>query len=142
MKEFIGREFISNNEEETRKISCSFSKKCNVGDIILLTGDLGAGKTVFAKGFAEGLGISDDVVSPTFTLMNNYDNRLLHLDLYRLNSYEELASIGAEEFIYSDFISLIEWPERVGFDAFVGNVIVVTIEKIDNEKRKITFKLR
>lgn len=142
MKEFLGKEFLTKSVEETKKIASLFSKKCEEGDIVLLTGDLGAGKTVFAKGFAEGLNIEDDVVSPTFTLMNNYDNRLLHLDLYRLEKYEELISIGAEEFIYSNMISLIEWPERVGFDAFNGRVYIVKIEKVNDEKRKITFSLK
>ena len=142
MREFLEKEFLTESVEETRKIASLFSKKCECGDIVLLTGDLGAGKTVFAKGFAEGLSIEDDVVSPTFTLMNNYDNRLLHLDLYRLEKYEELVSIGAEEFIYSNMISLIEWPERVGYEMFNGRVYIVKIEKIDETKRKITFSLK
>lgn len=132
--------YISKNLEETQKIAMKFAESLKVGDIILLSGDLGAGKTQFTKGIAKGLGIDDLVPSPTFTIMNSFGGRLFHFDLYRLNSFEELLSIGAEEFLYSDGISVLEWPECVGVENFPNYAIMVKIEKIDDTTRQITIR--
>lgn len=132
--------YISKNLEETQKIAMNFAESLKAGDIILLSGDLGAGKTQFTKGIAKGLGIDDLVPSPTFTIMNSFGGRLFHFDLYRLNSFEELLSIGAEEFLYSDGISVLEWPECVGVENFPNYAIMVKIEKIDDTTRQITIR--
>lgn len=141
MNTIIGKNFISNSIEETKGIARELAKSLHGGSIVLLSGDLGAGKTVFAKGFAEGLGVVDDITSPTFTIMNTYDNKLNHFDLYRLNSVEELLSIGAEEELYGDKISLVEWPEIVGFGFFANEAVVVEIQKIDEKTRNILIRL-
>lgn len=132
--------YISKNLEETQKIAMKFAESLKAGDIILLSGDLGAGKTQFTKGIAKGLGIDDLVPSPTFTIMNSFGGMLFHFDLYRLKSFEELLSIGAEEFLYSDGISVLEWPECVGVENFPNYAIMVKIEKIDDTTRQITIR--
>ncbi len=140
MEKMIGREFISNSTDETKKLAKELARKLPAGTIVLLSGDLGAGKTVFAKGFAEGLGINDDITSPTFTIMNSYDGKLNHFDLYRLNSVDELLAVGAEEELYGEKISLVEWPEVVGFDFFASETIIVEILKLNENKRKISIR--
>lgn len=132
--------YISNSLEETEKIAEDFAKTLKSGDIVLLSGDLGAGKTQFTKGVAKGLGINDTIPSPTFTIMNSYENRLFHFDLYRLHSFEELINVGAEEFLYSNGISILEWPECVGLENFPDYAIMVTILKLDEYKREIVIR--
>lgn len=141
MKEMIGEKFKTTSIQETMEVARAFAEKLKAGDIVLLSGDLGAGKTVFAKGFALGLGIVDNVISPTFTIMNCYENILNHFDLYRLNSIEELMSIGAEEELYGEKISLVEWPEIVGFEFFPKTAKIVKINKLDEETREILIGL-
>ncbi len=107
--------FLSHSEDETQKIGYEVAEKIKKGDVISLTGSLGAGKTVFAKGFAKQLGIGEAIVSPTFTLVQEYDGRvkMYHLDLYRLSGEDEFESMGGEDFLYSDGVTLIEWSEKI-----------------------------
>ena len=137
MSEMVEKNYKTQSSDETKEIARKFAKELKSGQIVLLSGDLGSGKTVFAKGFAEGLGISEDITSPTFTIMNCYENILNHFDLYRLNSIDELLGVGAEEELYGNKISLVEWPEIVGFDFFPSNAIVVAIEKLGENERNI-----
>ena len=107
--------FSCANEIATKQLAAALARACTVGDCILLHGDLGAGKTTFARGFIHALcGVEEVVVSPTFTLMQRYDSALgspiWHFDLYRLKSPEELVEIGMEDALASG-ISLVEWPE-------------------------------
>ena len=106
---------ISKSEEDTRKAGEIFASSLQEGDVISLRGNLGAGKTVFAKGIAKGLGIEEAIVSPTFTIVQEYDGRMrmYHLDLYRLSGEDEFESMGGEDFLYSDGVSLIEWSEKI-----------------------------
>ncbi len=100
--------------EESRILGEEFGRKAKRGEIYCLDGDLGAGKTVFAQGFARGLGVMSPVDSPTFTIMKQYEGRLplYHFDLYRIEDPSELSEIGYEEFFFGDGVSLVEWPER------------------------------
>lgn len=103
--------FYSNSEKETLEIAGDFATKLLPGDIVLLDGDLGAGKTVFSKGIVSALSKGKiTAVSPTFVLVNVYDTSpaIYHFDLYRISDISELDAIGAEEYFYSDGISLIE----------------------------------
>ena len=116
--------------------------KLNPGDIVLLDGDLGAGKTVFSKGIVSALSNGKiTAVSPTFVLVNVYDTtpQIYHFDLYRISDVSELDAIGAEEYFYSDGISLVEWPSRA-IDVFPISAIKVYIEKVDNDKRIIKIE--
>ena len=133
--------FITKSREETEKFASDFAKSLEAGTIILLSGDLGSGKTVFTKGIVQGRGITDSVVSPTFTIMNEYGRgEVYHFDLYRLNSIDEFEATGAFEQLYSSAISVVEWPEIVGLDYFPESAIVVNILKKSDTEREIIIK--
>ena len=109
---------ISKSVTSTLKIGKVISRHLQPGDIILLSGSLGAGKTVLAKGIAQGLGINKDkVVSPSFVLLRAYKGKhpLHHFDFYRLKIPADILALGYEEYFYSEGITVIEWPERLKF---------------------------
>jgi tRNA threonylcarbamoyladenosine biosynthesis protein TsaE len=109
--------FISKGSEETKAFGKHLAKRLKGGDIICLFGDLGSGKTTLIKGIAAGLKIDPaNVNSPTFVLMNIYEGRrpLYHFDLYRLEDLHGINSIGYEEFLYGQGVSVIEWADRLG----------------------------
>jgi ATPase, YjeE family len=108
----VGR-FETRSAEETRAIGKTLGESLAEGDIVALTGELGAGKTVFAKGIAEGLGVACEVVSPTFTLQKTYEGakKLHHFDLYRIEGEEELYHIGFYDTL-GEGVCVIEWAER------------------------------
>ncbi|MFA4993228.1 MAG: tRNA (adenosine(37)-N6)-threonylcarbamoyltransferase complex ATPase subunit type 1 TsaE [Candidatus Omnitrophota bacterium] len=109
---------LSTSVNQTLKIGRLLARNFHGGEIILLAGSLGAGKTVLAKGIAQGLGINkDNVVSPTFVLLRVYKGRhfLNHFDFYRINNPEEIMGLGYEEYFYSNAVTVIEWPERLKF---------------------------
>lgn len=139
----MNNNYISNSQEETEKIAGEFAKTLNCGDIVLLQGDLGAGKTVFVKGIVKYFGGDPDgVTSPTFTIVNEYqlpNFPIYHFDLYRLENPNELYNIGFEEYFYGNGICFIEWPERAT-DFFDDNVKVVVVKKLGDKKREIIFE--
>lgn len=118
------------SELETLEFGKSLGEKASSGDIFLLKGDLGVGKTVFAKGFALGLGIEEPVVSPTFTIVHEYEGRLplYHFDVYRIADPDEMYDIGFDEYLYGDGVCLIEWPEMVE-DILPESAITIEIKK-------------
>lgn len=136
------KEFISKSKEQTLEIAKEFATSLSVGDIVLLNGDLGAGKTVFVKGvtdyFSNGKAIA---VSPTFLIVNVYetDPEIYHFDLYRINDMEELDAIGAEEYLFGNGISFVEWPERAEA-YFPGSSIKVDIKKLNENERLIRIE--
>ena len=102
--------------EETYRLGEEMGRKAEPGDVYALTGDLGTGKTVFAQGFAAGLGISGYVNSPTFTILQVYEEGrlpLYHFDVYRIEEPEEMEEIGYEDYFYGDGVTLIEWAELI-----------------------------
>lgn len=107
--------YKSNSVKETQNIAKAFAKELKGGDVICLNGDLGAGKTAFVRGLAQGLGVSDCISSPTFTIVNCYSGRLplYHFDVYRIADSEEMYEIGYEEYVYGDGVSVIEWSELI-----------------------------
>lgn len=112
----------THSEAETRAVARSFAEQLRRGDVVALTGELGAGKTQFVKGVCEAFGVQEHVMSPSFVILNRYSGRdkngtellIYHLDLYRVRSIEELYDIGVEEFVYGDGVTLIEWAELLG----------------------------
>ncbi|HPN83770.1 MAG TPA: tRNA (adenosine(37)-N6)-threonylcarbamoyltransferase complex ATPase subunit type 1 TsaE [Victivallales bacterium] len=146
--------FISTSPDETAKIARKFARRCLPGTVIALYGDLGAGKTVFAKGFALGLGIESPVTSPTFTIVQEYEipsvieknqkGKLYHIDLYRIESAADASVFGIEEFFCDpSSMTLIEWAERLG-NKLPPETIHVRIEPNDEGEesdRKITFDI-
>lgn len=105
----------TNSAEETMAFGEKLGKKLNPGDVLALFGDLGAGKTTFTKGLARGLNLTDDIHSPTFTLIHEHPGAipLYHVDLYRLSNEAEVEMIGIEEYIYGDGVTIIEWADRM-----------------------------
>ncbi len=126
---------------ETENLGRKIGEKLKKGDVVSLRGSLGAGKTVLAKGIARALGITEAIVSPTFTLVQEYDGRekLYHLDIYRLSGEDEFESMGGEEFLYPDGISLIEWSEKID-SMLPPSTIYIDITINDDLTRKITIK--
>lgn len=119
------------SENETFQVGKALGDKAERGQIYTLTGDLGVGKTVFTKGLAEGLGITEPISSPTFTIVQIYENGklpLYHFDVYRIGDVEEMEEIGYEDYFYGDGVCLIEWANLIG-EILPEGIIPVTIEK-------------
>ena len=134
------REFISHSVADTESFARQLAKTFVGGEVLLLHGELGAGKTHFVKGLAAGLGVDDVITSPTFALHNSYEGRLTlnHFDFYRIDDSEEVVVLGLNEFFYDrQAVSAIEWSENIA-DLLPKGCISVIIEKIDNDTRKIT----
>ena len=131
-------EIITHSKEETVKFAEEYGKTLKKGDVVLLKGEMGAGKTVFTKGVALSLGIKSEVTSPTYAYLNDYDGKLFHYDCYRLSSGEDAEALGHTEYFYSDGICVIESSENIA-DVLPENAKVVKIEKIDENTRKITY---
>lgn len=138
-------DYQSNSEQKTKEIAKNIAATLQGGEIILLSGELGAGKSTFTRGVAEFFKITDTITSPTFTLMNIYPienekiKKMVHIDTYRLEDEEKLYEIGAEDYVgASNTICLIEWPEKM--DKLLENkkVIRVNIEHKD-DGRKISI---
>ena len=137
----------SNSEKETRDLGFSLGRKARAGQVYTLVGDLGVGKTVFTKGLAEGLGIEEPVNSPTFTIIQVYEEGrvpLYHFDVYRIGDVEEMDEIGYEDYFYGDGVCLIEWANLIK-EILPEHYTEILIEK-DLEKgfdyRKITVTER
>ena len=130
---------VTRSQDETEQLAESMAAGLRAGDVLLLTGPLGAGKTAFVRGLARGLGVDpDDVSSPTFTLVHEYRGgrlRLFHADLYRLGT-ADAEDLGLDEVGVRDGVLAIEWPDRLGH-AFRG-AIEVEIAIVDETSRRIT----
>lgn len=124
----------TNNPEATEALGEKLGREARAGQIYCLSGDLGVGKTVFTKGFAKGLGITEHVTSPTFAIVNEYEGRLplYHFDVYRIGDIEEMDEVGFEEYVMGDGVSLIEWANLIE-EILPENRTEVIIEK-DLEK--------
>ena len=134
-------EFITHCPEETEKVGQALAATLRAGAVIAFTGDLGAGKTAFTRGLAKGLGATERVTSPTYTIVNEYVSGalpLFHFDMYRLGSSDELWDIGWEDYLLRGGICAVEWSENVA-DA-MENAITVRIEKLGQSTRKITLE--
>ncbi len=131
-------EYIVHSVEETHNIAKQVAQKLKGQEIILLNGDLGAGKTTFTKGLAKALGIEDVVTSPTFTFMKEYNGRLnlYHFDMYRVEEVDELYELGLNDYLGMEGgVCVIEWNKFEG----IKNPIIIDIEVIDDNTRKITI---
>ena len=129
-------EIISKGSANTRQIATEYAKTLKKGDVVLLSGDLGAGKTEFVKGIAEFFGIKEQVTSPTYAYLNIYGDFIYHYDCYRLSSGEDAELLGLTDYFNGENICFIEWSENI-IDALPNDCKRVVIEKIDEETRKI-----
>lgn len=136
-------ELITNSANDTIEFGKSVARAVEKGAVISLVGDLGAGKTTFTKGVARGLGIMDNVTSPTFTILNEYageEKRLYHFDFYRIEDPDELVELGFEDYFPStDGLTIVEWVEKAP-SVLPKQYYQITFEKIDDDKRKIVFE--
>lgn len=132
--------YVTNSAEETIEIGKSFAEKLNKGAVVLLSGEMGAGKTVFVKGMAQGLGIKSLITSPTYAYMNDYDGILYHYDCYRLTSGEDAESLGLTDYFYAGGICVVEWSENIA-DVIPNGAIRVTIEKTGETQRSIEIEI-
>ena len=129
---------ITKSREETIKFAEEYGKTLRGGDVLLLDGEMGAGKTVFTKGIALALGINAEITSPTYAYLNDYDGKLYHYDCYRLSSGEDAEALGLTEYFYGNGVCVGEWSENIA-DVLPDNCKRVKIEKIDLNTRKITY---
>lgn len=135
--------YETNSPDETFKLGEEFGKKAEKGQIIALTGDLGVGKTLFSKGFAKGLGITEAVSSPTFTIVKVYEKGRLpfyHFDVYRIADPDEMDEIGLDDYLFGEGASLIEWADLIE-ELIPDEAVRVLIEKDPSkgfDYRKIT----
>ena len=134
-------EFITNAPAETEAIGAALGKILPAGTVIAYRGDLGAGKTAFTRGLARGLGFTDMVTSPTYTIVNEYLGGrlpLFHFDMYRLRSSDDLWDIGWEDYLDRNGVCAVEWSENV--DDALENPLNITIEKLGEDTRRITIE--
>ena len=134
-------EFITNSPNETESIGAALGKILPAGTVIAYQGDLGAGKTAFTRGLAKGLGCTDMVTSPTYTIVNEYLSGrlpLFHFDMYRLHSSDDLWDIGWDDYLDRNGVCAVEWSENV--DEAMEDAIYITIEKLGGEARRITIE--
>lgn len=142
------KEVISNSEEETAKLATEIAKTAAPGTVFALYGSLGAGKSVFSRGFARGCGVEGAIPSPTFTIIQEYGvniegrgdiERLYHMDLYRIQDSDAAYAFGIDEYLEdANAISLIEWPERIE-DILPENIYCINLSHIDETTRKIVI---
>ncbi len=130
-------QFISKSEKETQKIAFEYAKTLKLGDVVVLSGDLGAGKTAFTKGVAQFFGL-DGVTSPTYAYLNVYGDKLYHYDCYRLSCGEDAERLGLTDYFGGQNICLIEWAENIE-DALPDEYKTVKIETVDQNTRKISL---
>jgi tRNA threonylcarbamoyladenosine biosynthesis protein TsaE len=134
-------EFISRNPEDTKKIGAIIGERAVPGDVLLLEGKLGAGKTCLTQGIAIGLGIDDYVLSPTFVIMRELYGRLplYHIDLYRLDDIEESIDLGLDDYFCGDGVSVVEWAEKA-ISIMPRNRLLIRIDYIDDTKRRLLLE--
>ena len=130
--------YISKSREETEAFAFEYAKTLKAGDVVLLDGDMGAGKTVFSKGVARGLDIQEEVTSPTYAYMNDYDGRLFHYDCYRIESVEQAEQLGLADYFDMGGICLIEWAQNIA-PLLPKKVKRVCIKKLNEAEREIEY---
>ena len=133
--------YHTHSEMETEQVGERLARILRAGDVIAMSGDLGAGKTVFIRGLARGLGVTARVTSPTYTVVNEYEGTLplFHFDLYRIDSYDDLYAIGFFDYLDRGGIIAAEWSENIeGLAEELENVTSIRIDKLGENDRRIT----
>jgi len=131
-------QYTTHTPHQTEHLGAQLARQLAPGAVVALFGDLGAGKTAFVRGLAQGLGMADDdITSPTYALVHEHP-KLVHFDMYRVTSVDDLESTGWYDYLGGDKILAIEWSENIA-DELPHNAIRVTIETINNDERRITI---
>ena len=136
------RWMITRGAAETRELGRRLAGRLQAGDVVLLRGPLGAGKSELTRGIAEGLGVMETVTSPSFTILNVYESGrvpLYHFDWYRLESEEELYELGMDEYLGGDGIAAVEWPEQCP-EAVPETFLEIRLEPVGEEGRRVTLR--
>ena len=134
-------EFITNSPEGTEAVGAALAKRLMPGTVIAYRGDLGAGKTAFTRGLARGLGVTERVTSPTYTIVNEYTGGrlpLFHFDMYRLRSSDDLWDIGWEDYLERGGVCAVEWSENVR--EALEDPIVITVYRLGEDTRRIVIE--
>ena len=131
--------FTSASAAETIGFAREYAKKLSAGDVLLLEGGLGAGKTTFCKGLAQGLGVEDEILSPTYAYMNDYSGKLYHFDCYRLSSGEQAEALGLCDYFYAGGVCVIEWAENIA-SVLPKNCKRVKIDILGEGKREVIYE--
>lgn len=134
-------DFISHSEAQTRRLGVRLAPLLDPGDVLALIGDLGTGKTRWVQGVCEGLGVKEPVVSPSFTLVNEYYGRLpvYHIDLYRLDDAAETLTFGLEDYLYDRGVSLIEWADRAE-ELLPEEYLTIELHHLEETKRRVVMR--
>ena len=135
-------DFISHSPEQTRRMGARLGQLLQPGQVLCLVGELGTGKTCLVQGIGQGLGITDQITSPTFTLVNEYPGTnlsLYHIDLYRIVDVKAAHTFGLDDYLYGDGICAIEWAERVE-ELWPEEYLLVTLRHINDSKRGLTLR--
>ncbi len=134
-------DFISHSEVQTRRLGVRLAGLLQPGDVLALVGELGTGKTRWIQGICRGLEVTEQVVSPSFTLVNEYQGRwpVYHIDLYRLHDSAEMLTFGLEEYLYGSGISLIEWGDRAR-NLLPRDHLLVELYYLEETKRRVVLR--
>ncbi len=134
-------DLITESPEETQRLGSVLGRACVGGELFLLTGQLGSGKTCFTQGLAWGLDVEEYAHSPTFVLVNEYQGRLTlyHIDLYRIESVQEAAELGLEEYLQGQGVCAVEWAERAP-SVLGDDALFVELADVGRERRRLTFR--
>lgn len=133
-------ELVSHSPEETQRVGEVLGRNASSGDIILLVGELGAGKTCLTQGIARGLGVKEPARSPTFVLVSQYRGRLplYHADLYRVNNVEEVWDLGLDDYLFGEGITVVEWAEKAP-EVFPSEHLLIKLEYLGENERRLTL---
>ena len=136
-----GIKFISHSQEQTQRLGTRLGELAQPGDVILLTGNLGSGKTCLTQGIAWGLGVKEYAFSPSFVIIREYHGRLIlyHIDFYRLDRIEEIADLGLDEYLYGKGVCVVEWAEK-GIAVLPEEHLLINLSYISDTERSISLE--
>ncbi len=139
--EMTGIKFVSRSQEQTRQLGMRLGELAQAGDVFLLTGNLGSGKTCLTQGIAWGLGVKEYAFSPSFVIMREYHGRLTlyHIDFYRLERVEEIADLGLDEYLYGKGVCVVEWAEK-GMAVLPEEHLLINLSYISDTERSFSLE--